>query len=520
MSLKYTLKWIFLALLAIMLTSCGNEAVTATPIPIATAAATPISTGASVTPTTASVVTPAATPTPAPTFTPTPLPIATPIPPLAHEYVYTVQFGDTLEWILQLYGVYDPANRNRILDYYSTLNELPDADTLFQGTILRIPVNVHSVASGESAVSIAALHDLTANELQQLNPELLTDINALSIGWQLRINPDSVAREPLCDEVLARIPPTESTNPIVHELLIHSREELLCVRDHFALSAATILKLQPEYKHAIQNGDFGTDGLVMKLPTQSGAGFLVTSEDTTVDFVAGYLNTTPDNVYFWHGEPVGSTLLKVDDRVFTPGVNLTGITTFGSAPTVLLARAVSSAESGQSIIIDAAPPIPDSIYTILPADTPPPGATLPSSQPIWRNAESDAGWCNPQDGFGWTGAPTWPTVGRELNPDRGFRDSHTALDILGESGEPIYAADNGIVVWAGSSHKSTGNSVVIAHGNTWQTHYYHLLTIDVGCGEVVQRGQQIGTMGTAGRTHLHFEIRWQGFAFNPLDYLP
>ncbi|MCO5191683.1 MAG: LysM peptidoglycan-binding domain-containing M23 family metallopeptidase [Anaerolineae bacterium] len=517
MSLKYTLKWLGTALLAIMLTSCGGTAEDITPSPTVTA--TTSITSESITPTATPAAIPTATPTPPATPTPTLVPTPTPIPPLAHEFTYIVQSGDTLEWILQLYGVYDPADRDRILNYYVALNELPDPNTLFPGTVLRIPVNVHIVAAGESADLIAALHNITPAELQRLNPELLTDINLLNIGWELRVNPNSEAREPLCDDVLARIPPTESVGPVVFEIVIHSREELLCLRDYFGLSAATLLKLQPEYIYAIQNGDFGTDGLLMTIPSESGAGFLVSSDDTTVNFIADYHDTTPDNVYFWNGEPVGDTPLTTGDRIFTPQINLTGITSFGSAPPVFLSVGVS-AENGQSVIVDAAPPASDSIYTILPTGTPPPGAILPSSQPIWRNAEDDAGWCNPQDGFGWTGAPTWPTLGTELNPERGFRISHTALDILGESGEPIYAAESGIVVWAGSSHKSTGNSVVIAHGNTWQTHYYHLLTIDVGCGEVVQRGQQIGTMGTAGRTHLHFEIRWQGFAFNPLDYLP
>ncbi len=107
---------------------------------------------------------------------------------------------------------------------------------------------------------------------------------------------------------------------------------------------------------------------------------------------------------------------------------------------------------------------------------------------------------------------------RDLN---GRPDYHLGIDMPDELGSPIWAADGGEVVWAGSSY-SYGNSVRVQHGDK-VTVYAHLDKILVNVGDMVFQGQEIGTMGHTGvayGTHLHFEIRINGGTVNPLKYLP
>jgi murein DD-endopeptidase MepM/ murein hydrolase activator NlpD len=101
--------------------------------------------------------------------------------------------------------------------------------------------------------------------------------------------------------------------------------------------------------------------------------------------------------------------------------------------------------------------------------------------------------------------------------------NHHGIDIAGEEGAPVYAADSGVVVYAGWNEWGYGNVVVINHGNGWQTLYAHLSEYYVGCGQSVVQGSviaAIGSTGAATNSHLHFEMMFEGANLNPHDYLP
>ncbi len=124
------------------------------------------------------------------------------------------------------------------------------------------------------------------------------------------------------------------------------------------------------------------------------------------------------------------------------------------------------------------------------------------------------------------GAPTgsgrfaWPTQG--LLTQR-YWSGHLGIDIANRTGVPIRAADDGYVVMAGRDTWGYGNQVVIDHGNGYLTRYAHLNTILIKAGQSVKKNQQIGTMGTTGRStgpHLHFEIIYNGVRRNPQGFLP
>lgn len=117
-----------------------------------------------------------------------------------------------------------------------------------------------------------------------------------------------------------------------------------------------------------------------------------------------------------------------------------------------------------------------------------------------------------------TGAFVWPTGG---TISQAFRWYHQGIDIANRGGPAILAADSGRVSaadWAGGY----GNRVMIDHGNGFQTLYGHLARIYVAPGQTVNRGDQIGLMGSTGRStgiHLHFEIFRNGAKVDPLAYL-
>lgn len=101
--------------------------------------------------------------------------------------------------------------------------------------------------------------------------------------------------------------------------------------------------------------------------------------------------------------------------------------------------------------------------------------------------------------------------------------NHSGIDIDGDEGAPVYAADNGVVVYAGWNNWGYGNVVVINHSNGWQTLYAHLSVINVGCGQSVYQTNIIGAVGNTGKSsgpHLHFEMMYNGTKVNPHDYLP
>ncbi len=78
-------------------------------------------------------------------------------------------------------------------------------------------------------------------------------------------------------------------------------------------------------------------------------------------------------------------------------------------------------------------------------------------------------------------------------------------------------------ITAGWSNYGYGNHVVVDHGNGFTTLYAHLDKISVSAGQGVDRGTQLGLLGTTGRStgpHLHFEIRLRGVFQNPFNYLP
>ncbi|HUH08856.1 MAG TPA: peptidoglycan DD-metalloendopeptidase family protein [Egibacteraceae bacterium] len=138
------------------------------------------------------------------------------------------------------------------------------------------------------------------------------------------------------------------------------------------------------------------------------------------------------------------------------------------------------------------------------ANQPPTAPVVGTGQLQWPAAGSVT------SGFGWRVHPIFET-----------RRFHAGIDIGGGSGAPIYAAEDGVVVSAGT-RGGYGNAVVIDHGGGLATLYAHQSRIAVSGGQSVARGQIIGYIGSTGYStgpHLHFEVRVNGEPQNPLEYL-
>ena len=98
---------------------------------------------------------------------------------------------------------------------------------------------------------------------------------------------------------------------------------------------------------------------------------------------------------------------------------------------------------------------------------------------------------------------------------------HTGLDISASTGTPIKAAASGTVTFSGRKG-SYGNLIVVTHGNGVQTYYGHCSALYASTGQQVSQGQTIAAVGSTGNStgaHLHFEIRIDGVAYNPQNYL-
>lgn len=127
-----------------------------------------------------------------------------------------------------------------------------------------------------------------------------------------------------------------------------------------------------------------------------------------------------------------------------------------------------------------------------------------------------------------TGTYKWPAqgvitsgFGYRTAPTKGASSNHEAIDIGGNIGDPIQAADGGTVTYAGW-YRGYGYQVRIKHQDGSETRYSHLNGYNVQPGDIVKQGEQIAEMGSTGVStgpHLDFQVRVNGSFVNPLEYL-
>lgn len=107
------------------------------------------------------------------------------------------------------------------------------------------------------------------------------------------------------------------------------------------------------------------------------------------------------------------------------------------------------------------------------------------------------------------------------DPISGKRAFHEGIDFAGRANSEVVAAAAGVVVWSGSRW-GLGNTVEINHGNGYSTLYAHNKENLVNVGETVKKGQVLALLGSTGRSngpHVHFEVRLNGKAVNPIKFV-
>jgi lipoprotein NlpD len=154
-------------------------------------------------------------------------------------------------------------------------------------------------------------------------------------------------------------------------------------------------------------------------------------------------------------------------------------------------------------VVAAAPPVVAAATS--PAPTATPAQAAPPAAP--RDADDDVAWA-------------WPSTATVAAPFDEGRSK--GLVFAGKAGDPVLAAADGRVVYAGSGLRGFGNLVIVKHNNSYLTAYAHNQTLLVKEDQAVRRGQRIAEMGSsdAERVQLLFEIRRLGKPIDPARLLP
>jgi murein DD-endopeptidase MepM/ murein hydrolase activator NlpD len=267
---------------------------------------------------------------------------------------------------------------------------------------------------------------------------------------------------------------------------VQAGDTLFGIAGQFGLRPESIL--WANYDTLEDNPHLLRPGMDLAIPPVNGIVYTV-AEGDTVESIAEKYKVTPDAIYV---DGFEWNLLKPGEQPFV----------------------------GASLIIPGGSR-EFKAWTISAAENAPKTNTYDSSGAVV--ARGNIGACgNVAGGLVGTGYFIWPAPKHWVSGNN-YAPWHPGIDIAAKSGDPIYASDNGVVIYAGWNNWGYGNLVVIDHGNGWETWYAHNSEIYVGCGQNVYQGSVIAAAGSTGRstgTHLHFETRFQGTLPNPFNVLP
>lgn len=274
----------------------------------------------------------------------------------------------------------------------------------------------------------------------------------------------------------------------------------IVVRAAAAAMVAAVLSgcASPRYRAPVEDrGGFGMNGgaAAKSLPGAENAG------------KPGYFTVRP-----------GDTLIRVG---LETGQNWRDIARWNNIdnPNVLeVGQVLRVAPPGVDSAVTMARPVPLTRVETRPLDDDdkPLSATLPASAAAAPPATAPDAVSASDEDVVWG----WPAVANVTAPFDDVRSK--GLVFAGKAGDPVLAAADGRVVYAGSGLRGYGNLVIVKHNNTYITAYAHNQTLLVKEDQVVRRGQKIAEMGSsdAQRVQLHFEIRKLGRPIDPTRLLP
>jgi lipoprotein NlpD len=201
-----------------------------------------------------------------------------------------------------------------------------------------------------------------------------------------------------------------------------------------------------------------------------------------------------------------ANLLEVGQvlRVVAPSVDAAATTSRAVPPTKVEARPLDSGKAASAPAAPSAAEPPAAAAAATGASGAPPSGVGTAGA---RTADDDVTWA-------------WPSAASVTTPFDETRSK--GLVFAGKAGDPVLAAADGRVVYAGSGLRGYGNLVIVKHNSTYLTTYAHNQTLLVKEDQAVRRGQKIAEMGSsdAERVQLHFELRKLGKPIDPARLLP
>lgn len=264
----------------------------------------------------------------------------------------------------------------------------------------------------------------------------------------------------------------------IQDYVIVGGDSVFEIAARFGISPESVL--WANYDQLNDNPHMISTGMLLNIPPVNGVLYNWQDGDT-IESVAARFHTSPEDILSWPGNNI-----DLVDRHVEPGS--------------LVMVPGGQREFRQWII----PTIPRGRAGV--------------SAAVYGSGACEGGY----EGAYGDGAFIWPADNHTLSGND-YWSGHLAIDIAAGEGARIYAADSGVVVFAGWATGGYGNTVVIDHGNGYQTLYGHMSSVNVRCGQSIGKGGVIGYAGSTGNStgaHLHFEIRYQGGFVNPWYVLP
>lgn len=342
--------------------------------------------------------------------------------------------------------------------------------------ILAVMLGWQTLQGRPAFSALAALDDSSAqtSQAQKVNRGEVGQITLPTFEARDETNlPPGIDRHPDLHTIIPERP-----NEAIRQYTVQQGDSVFEIAARFGLKPESVL--WANYDQLNDNPDLLSLGMSLNIPPVNGV-LHIWREGDTIEGVAAQYQTTAEQILSWPGNQLDLVELKID-------------------PGSLLIVPDGKREYRQWII-----------------------PTIPRGRAGVSQALYGAGACEGSyDGAYGSGAFIWP-AGNHILSGNDYWDGHLAIDIAAGEGAPIYAADSGVVVFAGWATGGYGNMVMIDHGNGYQTLYAHLSSVKVGCGQSVSQGAIIGFGGTTGNStgpHLHFEVRYQGGFVNPWYVLP
>ena len=330
------------------------------------------------------------------------------------------------------------------------------------------PATSASVASG------SANQEAAAQEIPPVDGKLLASLDPVA---QPPASSDSISRKTTLKTI---IPSRPRVNVITYT--VETGDNLFLIAQNYGLKPATMLF--GNYAELQDNPRLLKPKQVLNILPVDGA-YYEWKEGDTLDSVAQYYSVDPSVIINYPGNFFDLTAVSQGKLEIQPGTRL--IVPGGTRP-----------------IQDWGPP------------------AISRSNPAVARYYGEGACGSIYEGAIGAGTFVWPTTDRTISGYTFDSGVHPAVDIGGAEGNPIYATDSGVVVFAGWSSYGYGYMIVLDHGNGWQSAYAHLSAVGVSCGQSVYQGGQIGGLGNSGNSsgsHLHFELSINGAKVNPLDYI-